>query len=67
MNALMNIEAKKKFEFLESISAIMDAQLRYFKLVRSPIYWNCFCLRRVLAIKVLSDFSILYMTRVLNS
>ncbi|KAK4754330.1 hypothetical protein SAY87_002434 [Trapa incisa] len=32
VNALMNVEAKKKFEFLESLSAIMDAQLRYFKL-----------------------------------
>ena len=29
----MNIEAKKKYEFLESVSAIMDAHLRYFKLV----------------------------------
>lgn len=29
----MNVEAKKKHEFLESISAIMDAHLRYFKLV----------------------------------
>lgn len=28
----MNIEAKKKHEFLESLSAIMDAHLRYFKL-----------------------------------
>ncbi|XVF43426.1 hypothetical protein PTKIN_Ptkin02bG0039200 [Pterospermum kingtungense] len=33
VNALMNIEAKKKYEFLESISAFMDAHLRYFKLV----------------------------------
>ncbi|KAK4484120.1 hypothetical protein RD792_011340 [Penstemon davidsonii] len=32
VNALTNIEAKKKFEFLESFSAIMDAHLRYFKL-----------------------------------
>lgn len=32
VNALMNIEAKKKYEFLESFSAIMDANLRYFKL-----------------------------------
>ncbi|KAG8365716.1 hypothetical protein BUALT_Bualt17G0000900 [Buddleja alternifolia] len=32
VSALMNIEAKKKFEFLESFSAIMDAHLRYFKL-----------------------------------
>ncbi|KAL3650645.1 ADP-ribosylation factor GTPase-activating protein agd4 [Castilleja foliolosa] len=32
VNALMNVEAKKKFEFLESFSAIMDAHLRYFKL-----------------------------------
>eukprot|EP00257_Ricinus_communis_P025595 XP_025013009.1 ADP-ribosylation factor GTPase-activating protein AGD4 isoform X2 [Ricinus communis] len=32
VSALVNIEAKKKYEFLESISAIMDAHLRYFKL-----------------------------------
>nr|GMD30941.1 ADP-ribosylation factor GTPase-activating protein AGD4-like isoform X1 [Ipomoea batatas] len=32
VNALMNVEAKKKYEFLESFSAIMDAHLRYFKL-----------------------------------
>ncbi|EPS61576.1 hypothetical protein M569_13219, partial [Genlisea aurea] len=32
VNALMNIEVKKKFEFLESFSAIMDAHLRFFKL-----------------------------------
>ncbi|KAF7827528.1 ADP-ribosylation factor GTPase-activating protein AGD4-like isoform X1 [Senna tora] len=32
VNSLMNIEVKKKYEFLESFSAIMDAQLRYFKL-----------------------------------
>ncbi|XP_043695346.1 ADP-ribosylation factor GTPase-activating protein AGD4-like isoform X2 [Telopea speciosissima] len=32
VNALTNIEAKKKYEFLESFSAIMDAHLRYFKL-----------------------------------
>ncbi|CAA0807139.1 ADP-ribosylation factor GTPase-activating protein AGD2 [Striga hermonthica] len=32
VNSLMNIEAKKKFEFLECFSAIMDAHLRYFKL-----------------------------------
>ncbi|KAE9620297.1 putative Arf GTPase activating protein [Lupinus albus] len=32
VNSLMNIEVKKKYEFLESVSAIMDAHLRYFKL-----------------------------------
>lgn len=32
VNALVNIEAKKKYEFLESFSGIMDAHLRYFKL-----------------------------------
>ncbi|KAG5531764.1 hypothetical protein RHGRI_026401 [Rhododendron griersonianum] len=32
VTALMNVEAKKKYEFLESFSAIMDAHLRYFKL-----------------------------------
>ena len=31
VHALANIEAKKKYEFLESISAVMDANLRYFK------------------------------------
>ncbi|KAK8951221.1 ADP-ribosylation factor GTPase-activating protein AGD4 [Platanthera zijinensis] len=31
VNALANFEAKKKYEFLESISAVMDAHLRYFK------------------------------------
>lgn len=31
VSALMNIETKKKYEFLESISAIMDVHLRYFK------------------------------------
>lgn len=33
VNSLMTIEAKKKYQFLESISAIMDSHLRYFKLV----------------------------------
>lgn len=32
VNSLVKIEAKKKYEFLESFSAIMDAHLRYFKL-----------------------------------
>ncbi|PIN01396.1 hypothetical protein CDL12_26095 [Handroanthus impetiginosus] len=32
VNALVNIEAKKKFEFLESFSAVMDSHLRYFRL-----------------------------------
>ncbi|XP_071703723.1 ADP-ribosylation factor GTPase-activating protein AGD4-like isoform X5 [Rutidosis leptorrhynchoides] len=32
VHSLMNIEAKKKYTFLESLSAIMDAHLRYFKL-----------------------------------
>ncbi|PIA64147.1 hypothetical protein AQUCO_00201439v1 [Aquilegia coerulea] len=31
VNALTNIEAKKKYEFLESVSAIMDAHLRNYK------------------------------------
>ncbi|KAG9442319.1 hypothetical protein H6P81_018173 [Aristolochia fimbriata] len=32
VSSMTNIEAKKKFTFLESISAVMDAHLRYFKL-----------------------------------
>ncbi|KAJ3680255.1 hypothetical protein LUZ60_016533 [Juncus effusus] len=31
VNSVANIEAKKKYEFLESISAVMDAHMRYFK------------------------------------
>ncbi len=31
---LSNIEAKKKFEFLEAMSGAMDAHLRYFKQAR---------------------------------
>ncbi|KAJ7553082.1 hypothetical protein O6H91_06G084100 [Diphasiastrum complanatum] len=31
MTTLSNIEAKKKFEFLEAVSGSMDAHLRYFK------------------------------------
>ncbi|KAJ0560288.1 putative Arf GTPase activating protein [Helianthus annuus] len=32
VHSLVNIEATKKYTFLESLSAIMDAHLRYFKL-----------------------------------
>lgn len=35
MTALSNIEAKKRFEFLEAVSGTMDAHLRYFKQVYS--------------------------------
>ncbi|KAI4386345.1 hypothetical protein MLD38_004283 [Melastoma candidum] len=31
VSALSNIEAKKRFEFLEAVSGTMDAHLRYFK------------------------------------
>lgn len=33
MTALSNVEAKKRFEFLEAVSGTMDAHLRYFKQV----------------------------------
>jgi Arf-GAP/coiled-coil/ANK repeat/PH domain-containing protein len=36
MTALSNIEAKKKFEFLEAVSGSMDAHLRYFKQASFP-------------------------------
>ena len=39
----MNIEAKKKYEFLESISAIMDGHLRYFKLVCYFFFKSALC------------------------
>ncbi|PWA74560.1 ADP-ribosylation factor GTPase-activating protein AGD3 [Artemisia annua] len=31
VTALSNVEAKKRFEFLEAVSGTMDAHLRYFK------------------------------------
>lgn len=31
VTALSNVEGKKKYEFLESVSAVMDAHMRYFK------------------------------------
>lgn len=33
ISAISNIEAKKRFEFLEAVSGTMDAHLRYFKQV----------------------------------
>lgn len=33
ITALSNVEAKKRFEFLEAVSGTMDAHLRYFKQV----------------------------------
>jgi hypothetical protein len=38
VTALSNIEAKKRFEFLEAVSGTMDAHLRYFKQVL-PCYY----------------------------
>ena len=39
VTALSNVEAKKRFEFLEAVSGTMDAHLRYFKQVS-----HCVCL-----------------------
>lgn len=33
VTAVSNVEAKKRFEFLEAVSGTMDAHLRYFKQV----------------------------------
>ena len=38
VTALSNIEAKKRFEFLEAVSGTMDAHLRYFKQVLACQY-----------------------------
>lgn len=40
MTALSNIEAKKRFEFLEAVSGTMDAHLRYFKQVYPCHYFH---------------------------
>lgn len=34
VTALSNVEAKKRFEFLEAVSETMAAHLRYFKQVK---------------------------------
>ena len=39
LNTLCNVEAKKRFEFLEAVSGMMDAHLRYFKQVCKIIIW----------------------------
>jgi hypothetical protein len=39
VTTLSNIEAKKRFEFLEAVSGTMDAHLRYFKQVH---HCDCF-------------------------
>lgn len=41
VTALSNIEAKKKFEFLEAVSGTMDAHLRYFKQVQTTLSAIC--------------------------
>ncbi|CAN1297713.1 ADP-ribosylation factor GTPase-activating protein AGD4 [Linum perenne] len=48
VSGLMNIEAKKKYEFLESMSAVMDAHLRYFKQVSIRKSLNYSLLKQVL-------------------
>jgi hypothetical protein len=40
VTALSNIEAKKRFEFLEAVSGTMDAHLRYFKQVQYCAYFH---------------------------
>ena len=45
VTALSNVEAKKRFEFLEAVSGTMDAHLRYFIQVFGILYFfNLFLL-----------------------
>ena len=39
VTSLSHIESKKRFEFLEAVSATMDSHLRYFKQVPSCIFY----------------------------
>lgn len=41
VTALSNVEAKKRFEFLEAVSGTMDAHLRYFKQVNLTAVIMC--------------------------
>lgn len=43
VTALSNVEAKKRFEFLEAVSGTMDAHLRYFKQVKDLKIVFYFC------------------------
>lgn len=38
VTALSNVEAKKRFEFLEAVSETMASHLRYFKQVELELY-----------------------------
>ena len=49
VTALSNVEAKKRFEFLEAVSGTMDAHLRYFKQVDHMT--GSFCLSHMLYFK----------------
>jgi len=51
----MTIEAKKKYEFLESISAIMDSHFKYFKLV---CFFSYFAFRDVTKCDQLRETSV---------
>jgi hypothetical protein len=55
VNSLMTIEAKKKYEFLESISAIMDSHFKYFKLV---CFFSYFAFRDVTKCDQLRETSV---------
>jgi hypothetical protein len=44
VTSLSHIEAKKRFEFLEAVSATMDSHLRYFKQVLPDIFYLVVCL-----------------------
>ena len=39
VTSLSHVEAKKRFEFLEAVSATMDSHLRYFKQVPPCIFY----------------------------
>ena len=65
MNAVANIEAKKKFEFLESISSVMDAHMRYYKQVKknyafyTHVYPQCSFFPLILSLSLSQGYELL--------
>ena len=66
VSALSKFEAKKRFEFLEAVSGMMDAQLRFFKQVWNMSYDDnsSFCYMYLFS---MSNFWTLVLCRDMNS
>lgn len=61
MTSLSNVEAKKRFELLEAVSASMDAHIRYFKQVNFYFYFlNLFVVVEFLNLLCFQGYELLH-------